>query len=105
MTEDIACQRILAEMVALGIIDKEKEDAAWPYLIRIFGLGHDEGNAQPSKRKPVAQYRTDGKIVKIWPSMKAAANFYKITPQAINGVIKGRWRTAAGYKWELVNKE
>ena len=105
MKEDDACKGILAEMIAFGIIEKEKKKEAFPYLKLIYGLGHDEGNTQPSKRTPVIQYSLHGEPIKIWEALKHAAAFYKISPRTIAGAIKGKWPTAAGYKWKFVTKE
>lgn len=105
MNQDTSCQRILAEMIQLKIIDSTKEDAAWPYLKRIFGLGFDEGTTQPSKRKPVLQSTRDGKPVKIHPSIKEAAHKTKLNVSTIYRALKGTFETAGGYKWKYVNKE
>ena len=105
MKEDVACQRILAEMIEFEIVTEENEDAAWNYLKRVYVLGHEEGETQPSKRKQVVQFSIDGKPMKIWDAAKHAASFYKIAPQGIHNAASGKRPTAAGFKWKYVNNK
>jgi group I intron endonuclease len=61
--------------------------------------GNNHGN------KAVMQInKKSSEVIEIFDSIKKAADHFRIHPSSITGVLKGRRKSAAGYKWELVNK-
>lgn len=63
------------------------------------------GRPNIKKRKPVEQYTVDGKLVAEWTGGTEAAKALNISPSAINGCLKQRSKTAAGYLWQYKIKE
>ena len=50
--------------------------------------------------KPVEQYNIDGELVGTYPSATAAQEATGIDRSSICNVLKGRFKTAGGYKWK-----
>ena len=64
--------------------------------------GYTVGQSHPLKTTPVIQYSLDGKYIKTYPSISAAATALgrKKTNQGINQCLKGKYSTAFGYAWK-----
>ena len=64
--------------------------------------GSRNNRISDSKCKPVIQYSLDGKIIKEWHSIDAAANYYNVNRGAISACCRKvkYCHTAYGYKWE-----
>jgi hypothetical protein len=58
------------------------------------------GKPNMKKRKPIEQYTLDGKLVAEWTGGAEAAKALSISPSAINGCLKKRNKSAAGYLWQ-----
>ena len=59
-----------------------------------------------NRYKKVAQYSSDGKLIKAWDSVKEASETLKIDGGTITNVCKGKYyRTAGGYIWRYYNDE
>lgn len=57
------------------------------------------------RRKPVIQLcPVTGREVDEYPSIKAAAKAYRLSPESIRYAAVGAGQTAAGYKWRLLNE-
>ena len=95
--------KILLELFELKIATEENENILYKYLMQAYGAGYDEGRLQYHKRKLVAQYSTNGKLIKIWNSISAAARKYNLTKSAISKAAHGINTTAAGFQWKFVN--
>lgn len=61
-----------------------------------FGYGATVRNS------PVMQFDSDGNFIKLWTSMKEAAESLGIKYQSISRVCRGERKTSGGYKWEYV---
>lgn len=55
--------------------------------------------------KQIYQYTMDGDYVAEYKSIRVAARKYNITPPTINVVLKGRRKSAAGYRWSYVKTD
>lgn len=53
------------------------------------------------KLKKVVQYSLDGEIIKIWESIKLAAETLDIDKTSISHCVSGKYKTAYGYIWKL----
>lgn len=73
------------------ISDKTKQKISISNQISM--IGNKNGN------KIVCNYY-NGKMINSFFSIIEAANFYNIHPSNITSVLKGRQKTAAGFKWE-----
>lgn len=61
--------------------------------------GKQYGSSPFSKK--LIQLSKEGKEIKIWDSMKEAAEFFGIKRQSITSCINGKCKTVAGFKWKL----
>ncbi len=52
-----------------------------------------------AQSKKIKQFTLDGKLLRIFPSIKEAAQSIKVTPSCIIDACKGTQRTSGGYKW------
>lgn len=52
------------------------------------------------RRQPVEQYTLDGVFIRLWPSVKDAADSVKCASTRISAVCAGRKPTCRGYKWK-----
>lgn len=50
--------------------------------------------------RPVYQFRNDGSFVKEFPSIKDAADYYKLNRNTIYMALAGRKETVKGYIWK-----
>lgn len=57
---------------------------------------------KPYKTKSVRQISIDGNALNIFTSVNEAAKKLNRHPSGINKVIKGKQKTAFGFKWEYV---
>jgi NUMOD4 motif len=53
-----------------------------------------------TQSKPVQQLTPEGKLIKLYPSIKEAADAIKCTPSVIVATCKGKQKTSGGFKWE-----
>ena len=53
------------------------------------------------KQVPVLQYSKEGKFLKLWKSIKYAADYYKINECMISNTVHGRQMTSKGFIWKL----
>ncbi len=66
-----------------------------------YGTGIDR--CAESRSKPIAQYTKIGEFVKEWKSVKDASEGMNITYTSLTNMLKGRSRTAGGFKWQYVS--
>ncbi len=59
-------------------------------------------NTKPTGEAKVNQLSLNGEFIKEWPSVTNAAEVLGTSRQCIYGVCRGRYHTAANYKWEYV---
>ena len=58
------------------------------------------GKPNMKKRKPVEQYSLDGLLIATWTGVVEAAKALNISCSTINGCLKNRNKSAAGYLWK-----
>lgn len=70
-------------------------------------LNHGTHNERMIKTlsKPVGQYTLDGKLIKIWGSIKKAALEGGFNRACISRVAKGKQKLHRGYRWKYINEE
>ena len=56
-------------------------------------------NSGKDKKKRIIQLTAHNKVVKIWDSITQASNELNTSVSNIHGVLKGRQKTALGFKW------
>ena len=52
------------------------------------------------KKKPILQYTFNGELLRQWECVEDASKALGCTPTLINLCIKGRLKTAGGFKWQ-----
>lgn len=58
-----------------------------------------------NNQKKVAQYDLQDNFIKEWKSIKDAIQFLKIPQTSISNVLRGRSKTAGGFKWKYVEEK
>ena len=58
-----------------------------------------------TKSKPVGQYTTDGKLIKVWQSTHEVQRQLGFDNSFISAVARGKQKTAYGYVWKYIDKE
>ena len=68
---------------------------------------HGTRNARmaKTKNKPVGQYTTNGKLLKIWQSLMEVQRQLGFAPSNICKVARGKNKTAYGYVWKYIEGE
>lgn len=104
MKQEVTSQKVLGELVALGLVSEEHEEIFWDYLHCVWAAGYDEGRLQYVKRKPIAQLDRQGKLIKIWPSCVEAARFYNMNKTSISKAALGKTKSgiSAGFRWKYI---
>ena len=64
----------------------------------------DLSAGNPNRKRPVQTVFDDGRICK-FPDIHAAATLMKIPAPNIVACLKGRLKTAGGYKWEYADEK
>jgi hypothetical protein len=62
------------------------------------GIPHP--NISKHKIKAVNQLDTQGNFIKLWESMKSAAEYFSIHPNSIGACCQGKQKIAGGHKWQ-----
>lgn len=57
-------------------------------------------NCYYSHARKIIQKNSNGKIIKIWNSVKEASNFFGVNHSTICACLTKRTKTSCGYKWE-----
>lgn len=105
MEQGIVAQKILGELVHLGLVQEQDEDVFWAYLHCAWAAGYDEGRLQYTKRKPVVQLALDGVTpIKIWNSCVEAARFFNMNKTSISKAALGKTKSgiSAGFRWKYL---
>ena len=58
-----------------------------------------------NKSKPIGQYTTNGKLIKVWQSAKEVQRQLGLSQGNISEVARGKRKTAYGFVWKYVEKE
>ena len=71
------------------------------------GIPHTEAQRQANRaasttKRAVYQLALDGTLLKVWPSIKEAAEATGATRAGIRNTILGKSKHAAGFQWTLV---
>ena len=65
--------------------------------------GTHNARAAKTKSKPVGQYTTDGKLIKIWQSTNEVERQLGFSHSYISATARGKHKLAYGYVWKYVN--
>lgn len=103
MKQDDTAGKILLELLERGVITEENEYTVFTYLQQAYASGYDEGRLQTKHRRPVGRYSSDGKLIKTYPSISAAARAFGVDKTAISKAVNGRATKIAGYNWKFIN--
>lgn len=104
MTQKDVIKRILTELITAEIVTDINYDLVQMYLQQTYGAGFDEGRQQKTRRKSVAQYTMDGKLIKIHDSVLIASRVVKIYCTGITRALDNPNKSAAGYIWRSTDK-
>ena len=102
MTPELAIQKLSREMIQRGLIRDEAEEEVQEYLRMAIGVGFNHSHMKSGHEKPVGQYTRDGKFLKVYPSMKVAANSVHRNINSLVKALNGKNKTCAGYVWKYV---
>lgn len=67
-------------------------------------LGKNMG-ADSSRARPIAQYKLDGNLIKVWNCIADASHQLNVSASAISSACKGKNKTAGGYQFRYANRE
>lgn len=62
-------------------------------------MHHDYAEIAKKEAKPVLQLSTDGRVIRKWNSVRAAARHFKSSAGNIVSACRGKYKTACGYQW------
>ena len=84
---------------------QKKRKSAYGFIWK-YEDDNEKISAFSTKAKhPVIQYDLEGNFIRIFDSVKAAAEAVNTVAPNIQGVCSGKKKTARGYKWAYVNEE
>ena len=61
--------------------------------------------AKPSSSRPVMQLDDSGSIIKVFPSVSAAAQEINVDPKGIRNAARGAQQHAGGFCWKYADTE
>lgn len=93
-----AKEKIRLSHIGKVATDEAKENMSKAHIGK--NMGADSGRA-----KQIAQYDTDGNLIKIWDCLSDAAREYNVTTGCIYNACSGKNKTAAGYQFRYVEKD
>ena len=77
-------------------VDHIDNDKTHNYVNNLQWLSHKD-NSRKSKNKPILQFDLDGNFIREW---ECAADVGSQISKGINDCLKGRKKSAYGYKWK-----
>ena len=106
MKQQIVAQKILGELVDLGLADERTEEIYWEYIKLAWAAGYDEGRMQRTKRRPIVQMDLKGNPIKIWASCVIAARHFRRDKTALSKAALGKTKSgiSAGYRWKYLDE-
>lgn len=103
MDQDKVVGKVLLELINFGFVKDDDQEMVHFYLLCVYAAGHQAGRTGNSKARPVLQMDKDGKPVHVHESLKVAANTLHLNVATIGKALRGRLKTAGGYKWRYID--
>jgi hypothetical protein len=105
MEQEQVAGKLVAELWLSGIIEEDDQMLYYNYFMMAYAAGFDAGRlrVRGNRRRPVAQYTADGKLVEIHKSIRDASKKIKMNESTIKRNLSGKYKTAGGYVWKYVN--
>ena len=103
MNQKDAALKLTRELTRGGVIAIDDEQIVRQYMQWAFAIGYDRGR-QKSRftHKPVMKLTMDGREIAVYESVTVAARQHGISHTQISKAVRGKAKTAAGYKWKYV---
>lgn len=91
-------------------IDEDKannvaSNLEWCTYAENINYGTHNKRMAKSLSKPVGQYTTDGKLIKVWHSTREVQRKTGFSRGSISEAANGKLKTAYGYVWKYIEKE
>lgn len=80
--------------------DNRADNLEW--CTQKYNLNYGFGST--AKNSPVLQFDASGNFIKLWASIKEAAETLGIKYQGISRVCRGERKTSGGFRWEYVDE-
>lgn len=85
-------------LVNMNVVNKGAAVQVKEVLAQVYVAGYDHRGMEEKRAKPVLQV-DDGRIVKRYPSIEAAARAMGVAAPSIHKAIYGKISSCKGYKW------
>lgn len=85
-------------------LDNRAENLEWCSPRYNLSYGTRTKRSSEHTRIPISQYGEDGKLIKVFPSIKDAANETKCNRAHIIDVLKGRRKKCGGFIWRYIDE-
>ena len=95
-------RKIVREMIQRGLIRDEAEQEVRMYLEQAFAVGYNQAKYRGQNKKPIMKMDKEGKMIAIYESIITAARANDLNRSTIHRVIKGKYKTAGGFRWQYV---
>ena len=100
MTQDVAVTLMLEkEIMPNPLIPVEACPAIAKALERMWQVGFEANTWSRTHERPVQKLTIDGELIATYPSMVKAAKLHCVDRATIYKAVKGKIKTAAGFKW------
>lgn len=102
MTQSEVSYKITSELIGRGIVSRGDKDTLEAYINQAYAAGYvyrSKNTRQPKQVMKVSKY---GRPIQMYDSVTLAAKDNGVDKTAICKALKGKNRTAAGFKWQYV---
>jgi len=94
-------EKIRQKAIGRKISDEVKEKMSLVHKVNKTGNWLESEGHKNGRAFKVYQYSIDGVFIKEWKCAQYAIKFYNMNRTSITDCLKGRQKTAKGFKWQL----
>jgi hypothetical protein len=98
---EVTKEKIREKAIGRKISDEVKEKMSLVHKINKTGNWLESEGHKNGRAFKVYQYSIDGVFIKEWKCAQYAIKFYNMNRTSITDCLKGRQKTAKGFKWQL----